>query len=322
MAQMPKWYQEIGPLLPQRARMALLACEHTKLQLVTEIRMRANRPFMLQLGLEDRFVSAAGALQKTPEDPLIIQPEEIRRSFEAICQHSIYAFENEIRHGFVTLRGGYRVGIAGRVNAQNGQVLSIPHCAGLCIRMMREIQGCADGLMEHIVRENEVFPTLIVSPPMMGKTTVLRDIARQLSNGVFGAQGKRVCIVDERAEIAGAVNGVAQLDVGLRTDVLDACPKAKGMMMALRSLSPEVLITDELGSAEDASAVLEAAFAGVKVIASAHGQDQKDVWNRKGLAVLLEERAFSRILILGGKAGQLLKVLDEQGRTLWIRPAS
>ena len=155
---------------------------------------------------------------------------------------------------------------------------------------------------------------------MMGKTTVLRDIARQLSNGVFGAQGKRVCIIDERAEIAGAVNGVAQLDVGLRTDVLDACPKAKGMMMALRSLSPEVLITDELGSEEDAAAVLEAAFAGVKVIASAHGQDQKDVWNRKGLAVLLEERAFARILILGGQAGQLLKVLDEQGRTLWIRP--
>ena len=156
----------------------------------------------------------------------------------------------------------------------------------------------------------------------MGKTTLLRDIARQISNGLFGKKGRKVCVVDERSELAGCVCGVPQLDVGTRTDVLDACPKARGMAMALRSLSPHVLVTDELGDDADARAVLQACYAGVKVIASVHGNDVEDIRRREGMSMLMEEGAFERMVVLGGSPGRVLSVSDGMQRRLWRRDAA
>ena len=132
------------------------------------------------------------------------------------CEHSLYAYENELRQGFLTVRGGYRIGLSGQVHARDGEILSIPYCSGLCVRLMRQHVGCADGLIPWITSGGKAYSTLIVSPPMMGKTTMLRDIARQISNGVFGMRGQKVCIVDERSEIGGGICGVSQLDVGAK----------------------------------------------------------------------------------------------------------
>ncbi|MDP3486426.1 MAG: ATPase, T2SS/T4P/T4SS family, partial [Bacillota bacterium] len=140
--------------------------------------------------------------------------------------------------------------------------------------------------------------TLVISPPQAGKTTLLRDIARQLSD-----KGQRVCIVDERSEIAGCYNGCPQLDVGLRTDVMDGCPKAEGMLMALRALSPDVIITDEIGRAEDAAAIEEALNSGVRVIASAHGSTYEEVAARPNLSTLLQRGLFQRVVILSNRRG-------------------
>lgn len=316
MQKKPEWMMDLQGLWPPAVAKALSALTPEIRAGVDEVRVRCGRPLMISCGTGDAFVKSNGQTSKTPDDSLWITQEEIKHLFQAACQHSVYAYEEEMRQGFLTLKGGYRLGLAGRITVKDGRVAALSHCAGACIRIMRELKGCADEAI-HIVRpQADVYSTLIISPPMMGKTTLLRDLTRQISNGIFGTGGKRVCLVDERAELAGCVAGVPQLDVGLRTDVLDGCPKAAGMMMALRSLSPQVLVTDELGGEEDAKAVMEAAFAGVKVLATVHGQDENDLMQRQGMRLLIQERVFERYLVLGQTPGKIVKKLDQKLRPM------
>lgn len=314
------WTAALAGLWPEPIRRALAAMGRDAQEGTDEIRLRCGRPLMIGKGTEDFYLFADGRLQKTPEGALTVSAETIERVFAAACQYSVYAYEEEMRQGFITLKGGYRLGLSGKVTARNGKICALSHCTGLCVRIMREVKGCADRILPLVQAGETVYSTLIISPPMMGKTTLLRDLVRQISNGGQDAAGKRVCLVDERAELAGCVAGVPQLDVGLRTDVLDGCPKAAGMMMALRSLSPQVLATDELGGEEDAEAVMEAAFAGVKVLATVHGQDENDLMQRRGMRRLIQEQVFDRYLILGKAPGHVIKQLDrrlcikEQGR--------
>ena len=312
MQKKPEWTMDLQGLWPPTVAKALSALPPETMAEVDEVRMRCGRPLMISCGTGDVFVKSNGQISKTPDGGLVIAPEEIKHLFQAACQHSVYAYEEEIRQGFLTLKGGYRLGLAGRITVRDGKVAALSHCAGACIRIMRELKGCADEAMRMVRPQNNVYSTLIISPPMMGKTTLLRDLTRQISNGIFGTEGKRVCLVDERAELAGCVAGIPQLEVGLRTDVLDGCPKAAGMMMALRSLSPQVLVTDELGGEEDAKAVMEAAFAGVKVLATVHGQDENDLMQRHGMRLLIQERVFERYLVLGQAPGRIVKRLDQK----------
>ena len=315
----PMWPEQLAYLFPKRIWQVLSQCPLQVREQIEEIRLRAEKPLMVQYGGKDAFIGVMGDAHRMPTAPVILTTREVQEAFEAACQHSLYAYEEEIRQGFITVKGGYRIGISGKVNAKHGQIVSFPYCTGLCIRIMRELPGCANDVLPFIIEGERVHTSLIVSPPMMGKTTLLRDLARQISNGVYGSGGKRVCVVDERSEIAGAVDGVAQLDIGLRTDLLDACPKSQGMMMALRALSPQVLITDELGGEEDACAVREACFAGVKVLASAHGDSERELVGRTGLQTLFSQKAFERILILGKRPGQLQCVLDGDLKSIWER---
>lgn len=317
-----QWIDDLRDIFIDPVYRALSSMPLSIRQSIDELRLRAQKPMMAQTGNRDWFVCADGRLHQDPRRPLITNNEDIATMLQRACEHSLYAFENELRQGFVTIRGGYRIGLSGQVVSKDGDILSIPYCSGLCLRLMRERIGCANWLMPWIMHNGRACSTLIVSPPMMGKTTMLRDIARQISNGVFGIRGQKVCVVDERSEIGGSVCGVAQLDVGLRTDILDGCPKAKGMSMALRTLSPHVIVTDELGDSKDAYAVLEASYAGVKVIASAHGNDEDDLRRREGMSMLLEHRAFERIVVLGGSPGQVLTVMDASQKALWERAAS
>lgn len=315
----PIWSEQLAYLFPRRVWQALAQCPIQVREQMEEIRLRAEKPLMVQYGGRDAFISAMGEVHRVPTAPLILTAKEVQEAFEAACQHSLYAYEEEIRQGFITVRGGYRIGICGKVNAKHGQIVSFPYCTGLCIRIMRELPGCADDVLPFIAQGERVYTSLIVSPPMMGKTTLLRDLARQISNGIYGSGGKRVCVVDERSEIAGAVDGLAQLDIGLRTDLLDACPKSQGMMMALRALAPQVLITDELDGETDACAVREACFAGVKVLASAHAGSERELMNRTGLQMLFSQKVFERMLILGNRPGQLQRVLDGDLHPIWER---
>ncbi|MBS3939148.1 MAG: stage III sporulation protein AA [Peptococcaceae bacterium] len=225
---------------------------------------------------------------------------DIKHLVAAFSQSSLYAFEEELKQGYITLPGGHRVGFAGKALLDSeGKVRGLKDISGICLRVARSVLGCADRLLPALLDQcGAPYHLLVVSPPQGGKTTLLRDIARQVSDG-----GKRVCIVDERSEIAGCYQGRPQLDVGMFTDVLDGCPKAQGMLMALRALSPEVLVTDEIGRTEDVLAIEEALNAGVRVLATAHGANLQEVTKRPQIRDLMERQLFQRIIILSNRAG-------------------
>lgn len=253
-----------------------------------EVRVRAGKPVQVLLPSKELIL------------PLIASPLDIQHLVSAFSGSSLYAFEDEMRQGFITLPGGHRVGFAGKALLDpKGHIRGLKNISSICLRVAKSVTGCAERVWRQLM-DDEGYPyhTLIISPPQAGKTTLLRDIARIISE-----KGRRVCIIDERSEIAGCYNGQPQLDVGVRTDVLDGCPKAEGMLMALRALSPEVLVTDEIGRAEDASAIEEALHSGVRVIASAHGSSYEEVAARPNLLSLLHKGMFQRVVILSNRRG-------------------
>ena len=237
-----------------------------------EIRIRAGRTIML-LG------------QSSREIQYTVSSEECERMLELVCGYSVFAYERELKESYITLEDGSRVGIAGKLTPAG---MTMPHSFN--IRLARQIKGAGNEFIEHITK-NGIHSALLLSEPGAGKTTVLRDAARQLSQA-----GYKVGIADERGEIAAGIKGIPALDIGL-SDVMSGCSKATGMMLLLRGMSPQILITDEIASQEDGEAVLEASGCGVKVLASAHGSGA-EVLRRKGINRAIHEGAFERILLL------------------------
>ncbi len=269
------------------------------LESVEEIRLKSGQPLMLYDSHTGWFVSKGGKLKRDKVGAYRVTQEDINRTLELMSNNSIYAIQDELKNGYITITGGHRVGVAGKVILNNGVVSFIKDIASMNIRVSKQIIGAADSIIENVVDEHgTIYNTLIISPPQCGKTTMLRDIARQLSDRIH-----KVAIVDERSEIAGCYKGIPQNDVGLRTDVLDACPKAHGMMMMIRSMSPDVIITDEIGMAEDIAALRQVLNAGVKIITSVHGYSRQDIIKRPILGKLLKEQMFERVVVLSKSKG-------------------
>jgi len=267
-----------------------------------EIRIRINRPIE---------VAVSGTYQLLP---YIAKPEDAVQLLNKLSHYSIYTLEEELKRGYITIAGGHRVGLSGKVILEAGKVKAIRDVSSFNFRVAREQIGIANPLMPYIFSEN-CQHTMIIGPPQTGKTTLLRDIARYLSTGdqERGFEPLKVGIVDERSEIAGCVNGVPQLTFGPRVDVLDSCPKAEGMMMMIRSMSPDVLIVDEIGRAEDSAAILEAVNAGIKLIMTTHGKSLRDIENRPTLKPILEQKIFNRFIELnrGNGPGTIASIKDE-----------
>lgn len=293
---------DILPVLPQKIANPFRHMKKDILVNVEEIRLRALKPLMVYLKGKDYFVNNWGEINEAPGDSLILDRVDVEKTLQIMSDFSIYAIEEELRHGFITIRGGHRVGLAGRVVSGGNEVKTLKNISGLNIRIAKEIIGCGEGLIRDAYNDG-VKHTLIVSPPNCGKTTLLRDMIRIISNGSRYIRGHKVGLIDERSEIAGCFLGVPQRDVGVRTDVLDACPKAQGIIMMIRSMSPEVVAVDEIGSQRDADAIEDAINAGVKVIATAHGRDMEEVVKRPGIVRLLENNAFEKIVILSRRKG-------------------
>lgn len=271
-----------------------------------EIRIRENRPLEISYRGGFRFLAPDGSLNHYSEGSIKPTAEQCRKLLERITNYSLYAMEEELRRGYITVSGGHRIGLAGRTILDGGNVRGIRDIGGFNIRIAREVIGAAAHLLPKLLDRvrGTVGSTLILAPPQQGKTTLIRDIARTLSYGSpsgverGAVAGKKVGIVDERSEIAACVRGIPTFDVGPRTDVMDACPKAEGMMMLLRSMSPEVLIVDEIGRPEDVEAIREASHAGVSVVATAHAFDVQDAKGRPELYRLIQEGAFVHIVEL------------------------
>lgn len=221
-----------------------------------------------------------------------------------IFDYSQYAYSEEIKHGYVTTEEGNRIGFGGEIILENKNIRTVKNISFLCIRIQHEIKGCAEKIIQYIRNGYSIYNTLILSPPGGGKTTLLRDTIRILSN-----LNMQVCIIDERSEIAACYNGIPKNDIGIMTDVIDSCPKAAGIDMAIRSLSPSIIAVDELGGNEDTEAVVNAIYSGVKVIATMHG----DSINNRCKNILFERY----ILLEGGKnTGQIKHIYDRNSNII------
>lgn len=258
-----------------------------------EIRIKANKPIIVNLSNKEVILDR------------IATTNDLKQILVRISNYSLYAYEEEIKQGYITIKGGHRIGMAGECVISQGEVKTIRNISSINIRVCKEVKGSSNEIMKFIVSKDRVYNTLIISPPKCGKTTILRDIARNISNGMpmNNLTGKKVSIIDERSEIASCFNGIPQLDVGIRSDILDNCFKKDGMIMAIRSLSPEVLICDEIGTDGDIEALNMAFNSGVNIVVTIHGYNIDDVYKRNVFKDLLEKSILERIVVLSSRRG-------------------
>ncbi|MBO5483896.1 MAG: stage III sporulation protein AA [Lachnospiraceae bacterium] len=282
-----------------------------------EIRIRADAPFMVVYHGEEYFVSEDGRMTQKMMYPYWIKQSEVKETMEFISNYSLYAFEEELRQGFITIQGGHRVGVAGKIILEKDRIKNIRYISFINIRLAHQVLGCADDVIPYVLQGSSVYHTLIISPPRCGKTTLLRDMIRQLSNGVHGRKGLTVGVVDERSELGACYQGRPQNDLGYRTDILDCCPKKEGMMMLVRSMSPKVIAVDEIGFCEDIEALEYVMNCGVKVLATVHGRSMEEIRNKPVLGRMIREKIFQRYIVLsGGQVGKIEAVYDERGEYL------
>ena len=285
--------------LPRKLRETLTGKELEKMQ---EIRLRCGRPAFAR--------GRDGQIRELTEE---ITAADLRETVSLLSAYSLYAFEEELKQGYLTVAGGHRVGFCGKTVMENGEIRTLKQINGLNIRIAAEKKGWGEEYLSDLMEEGCVCNTLIISPPGCGKTTLLRDLVRCLGDRMMA-----VAVVDERGEIAPFREGIPQMDIGLCTDVLEGCPKAAGVQMVLRSMTPDVIAVDELGNQEDMQAVQDVLRCGVKLIATVHGSNWSEISKRAHLRDLVDQEVFERYIILSSRngAGTLEAVLDRQGKVM------
>ena len=311
--------ETVEKILPINLRGWISLLDDTQMELLQEIRLRTNKPLIIRIDNQEYFLQD-GNLYSDKDKAYIVAEKDIKDVIEFISNYSLYAFEDELRSGYITVDGGHRVGIAGKVIVEDNKVKTMKNITCINIRISHEIKGCANKVIPYILQENKIYHTMIISPPRCGKTTLLRDIVRQLSNGVNNNRGITVGVVDERSEIGGCYRGIPQNDIGIRTDILDGCPKTEGMLMLIRSMSPQVIVVDEIGSSDDIEAIDFVINAGCKIICTVHGTSLMEIRNKPILQELINKNTFERFIVLENKngIGDVKKIYDKQYKLLSI----
>lgn len=286
---------------------------------VQEIRLRVQAPLLMIHNNREFYITPEGKSGRSPEKAYSVTKKDLKETLEYMSDYSLYAFEEEVRQGFITIQGGHRIGIAGKTVLDKNGIRTMKFVSFINVRLSHQIRGCADQVMPYLYDNGQILHTLVISAPRCGKTTLLRDMIRQVSDGTGPWPGMNVGVVDERSEIGACYQGIPQNDLGIRTDILDCCPKALGMMMLIRTMSPEVIAVDEIGSREDLEAMEYAMNCGCKLIATVHGASMEDIRQKPVLGRLVKERWFDRYVVLDGgdSPGKVAEIYDGRGTRLY-----
>lgn len=267
---------------------------------VDEIRLRTERPLSFVSGSDVIYINCDGARIGNTDlsSAYIVSRQELNGIYRAVCENSLYAYLDEIRKGFVTVRGGHRIGFAGKaICGKDGGIENFRDINSINIRIAREVKNCAKDIISRIYCDGRVKSTLIISPPSGGKTTILRDITRSLSQS-----GIKVGVADDRGEISAMYHGVPQNDIGINTDVVENAEKSDAVEILQRTMSPSVIVTDEIVTEREVEAICKAAGTGISIIASIHGNGFDEVINKAVCRRLFENNIFQLLIRITGRS--------------------
>ena len=293
------WKKDILPYMPESIVGAINKLPTTVICSATEIRLRAGGYSSVSVGRENKVLFNG-------DKAIMLSPTEMSEMFAKVCDGAIFKHENNIPKGFITIQGGHRVGFCGRAVYTDGKITNIADISSIVFRISRQIINCSSEIISEIVSHDYIYSTLIVGEPCSGKTTILSDISRLIS-----LLGYRVAVVDERNEIGAKYHCIIQKDIGNLTDVLSEYTKGDGMMTALRCLSPQVMICDEIGGLDDVNAMLESVNAGVPIIATTHAMNEQQLFERPQIERLIDHGVIDKIIFLCGRnsPGKIRKVI-------------
>lgn len=274
-----------------------------------EIRLRSEKPLMIYGTFGTYFLNKNSGFSINTENAVITKHNDVTDTFNRICSYSIYSFQSCINSGYIPMENGNRAGICGTAVIENGAISSVRDISSINIRISQEIKGCSNEILSHISDFNESI--IIAGPPSSGKTTIIRDIARVVSSGMNGRFLKTV-LIDERREISGTIGGIATNDVGISTDVLDSYPKHDAIDIAVRTLSPEVIICDEISTEDEIKAITSGINCGVRFIVTVHAGSEEELLNRNQIERLLLTYSFKKLFLIGTgqNIGKTKKIYD------------
>ena len=291
--------RQAAALLPPRLRREVLAMGQEEQARTEEFRLRAGRPMSILLPQGERSLGGEA-----------VQVRDLEQLVEISSQASLHAVLGQVRRGYLTARGGHRIGLCGTAELREGEIHSLSPLSSASVRIARQVLGAADPVLPALCPGGRLASTLILAPPGLGKTTLLRDLVRQVSDGT-GCVPLRVSLADERGEVAALYQGLPQLEVGARTDVLEGCPKAQGLMLLLRAMNPQVLALDEITDPQDVAALQTAAGCGVTLLATAHGAGREDLERRELYRPLLREGLIRRLVLITQREGRRTYTVEE-----------